>query len=394
MLHSTAVTTENNMDTTSANRTLPSSASERSSTRAGFFSFGLFLSAWAPLAPLAKLRLHLSDSQFGFSLLCFGLGCLLAMPVGTVLASRYGCRRVILSAGPVACLSLFLLAETGSSAVLVICLFLFGSGLGVTESAMNLQSAVVQRAHSEPLMSGFHAWFSIGCIAGATGVSALLSLHSSPEFAVACIAAILVGIWCYYGRYFIAYTTEATNFILTFPKGRVLWIGVLCFISFLAEGAMLDWSGVFLTTIKSFEPSRAGYGYACFAVAMTLGRLSGDYLAKVLQSRRLLWGGSLLAASGIVLLVVTTNWMFLGLSFALIGFGLANIVPTLFLAVTRQNVMPIAVAMPVVATIGYAGMLTGPAFLGNIADLLSLPVAFLTIAAMLFVIVATAKVAD
>ncbi|RDJ98457.1 MFS transporter [Paraburkholderia lacunae] len=382
------------MATTSVSRSFASSSSARASTRAGFFSFGLFLSAWAPLAPLAKLRLHLSDSHFGLALLCFGLGCLVAMPVGTALAARFGCRKVILSAGPVVCACLYLLATTENPAVLVASLLVFGSGLGVTESAMNLQSAVVQRSHDEPLMSGFHAWFSIGCIAGATGVSTLLSAGLSAEFAVGCISAILIFIWSYYGKNFLAATSDGSKFALTLPKGRVLWIGVLCFISFLAEGAMLDWSGVFLTTVKDFDPSRAGYGYAGFAVAMTAGRLSGDFLSRSLQPRRVLWAGALLAALGIASLVASNHWLLLMLSFAFVGFGLANIVPSLFLVVARQHVMPIAVAMPVVATIGYAGMLTGPAFLGNIAEHASLQTAFLTIAAMLFVIIATAKVAD
>lgn len=382
------------MDTASVSQSLASSSSARASTRAGFFSFGLFLSSWAPLAPLAKLRLHLSDSHFGLALLFFGLGCLVAMPIGTAVAARFGCRKVILSAGPLVCASLFLLATTLNPVVLVVSLLVFGSGLGVTESAMNLQSAVVQREHAEPLMSGFHAWFSIGCIVGATGVSALLSMGLSTGFAVGCISAILVFIWSYYGKHFLASTSEESAFALTLPKGRVLWIGVLCFISFLAEGAMLDWSGVFLTTVKDFEPSRAGYGYACFAAAMTAGRLSGDFLSRSLQPRRVLWAGALLAALAIVSLVAASHSFLLMLSFALVGFGLANIVPSLFLVVARQDVMPIAVAMPVVATIGYAGMLTGPAFLGNIAEHFSLRTAFLTIAAMLFVIIATAKVAD
>ncbi|MFM0287179.1 MFS transporter [Paraburkholderia megapolitana] len=382
------------MDTTSISRLPASTASVRTSTRAGFFSFGLFLSAWAPLAPLAKLRLHLPDSQFGFALLCFGLGCLIAMPIGTALAARFGCKKVILSAGPVVCVCLYLLATTGSAAVLAISLFVFGLGLGVTESAMNLQSAVVQRMHTEPLMSGFHAWFSIGCIAGATGVSGLLSSGLSAEIAVACITAILAFIWFYHGRNFLPATGEGSRFSLVLPKGRVLWIGVLCFISFLAEGAMLDWSGVFLATAKGFDPSRAGYGYACFALAMTAGRLSGDFLSRALLPRRLLWAGALLAALGITSLVAADHWVVLMLSFAFVGFGLANIVPSLFLVVARQHVMPISVAMPVVATIGYAGMLTGPAFLGNIAEHASLQAAFLTIVAMLFVIVATARIAD
>ncbi|MCA7924635.1 MFS transporter [Burkholderia cenocepacia] len=362
----------------------------RLSTRAGFYSFGFILSAWAPLAPLAKSRIGLSDGDFGLALLWFGVGSLVAMPIGSAAVARMGCRRIILLAGPITCACLFGLASTVRADILSVCLFLFGFGIGATESAMNLQAAVVQRMHDEPLMSGFHAWCSIGTIAGSAGVSTLLSVQISPVGAIACVFAVMVALWCVVGRHFIARTGTAQTHRFARPTLYIVWIGMLCFVAFLAEGAVLDWSGVFLVTEKAFPQSSAGYGYAAFALAMTIARLTGDRLARVSGARSILVAGSVGTAAALVALVFARHWMILIALFAAVGFGLANIVPLFFLHVSRQRRMRVELAMPVVATLGYAGMLAGPAVLGAIGELAGLSVSLLTIAAMLLPIALSA----
>ncbi|WP_175682316.1 MFS transporter [Burkholderia cenocepacia] len=362
----------------------------RLSTRAGFYSFGFILSAWAPLAPLAKSRIGLSDGDFGLALLWFGVGSLVAMPIGSAAVARVGCRRIILLAGPITCACLFGLASTDRADILSVCLFLFGFGIGATESAMNLQAAVVQRMHDEPLMSGFHAWCSIGTIAGSAGVSTLLSVQISPVEAIACVFAVMVTLWCVVGRHFIARTGTAQTHRFARPTLYIVWIGMLCFVAFLAEGAVLDWSGVFLVTEKAFPQSSAGYGYAAFALAMTIARLTGDRLARVSGARSILVAGSVGTAAALVALVFARHWMILIALFAAVGFGLANIVPLFFLHVSRQSRMRVELAMPIVATLGYAGMLAGPAVLGAIGELAGLSVSLLTIAAMLLPIALSA----
>ncbi|WP_321852378.1 MFS transporter [Burkholderia diffusa] len=365
---------------------------ERLSTRAGFYSFGFMLSAWAPLAPLAKSRIGLSDSDFGLALLWFGVGSLVAMPVGSAVVARIGCRRVILLAGPIICACLFGLASTDRASILSACLFLFGFGIGATESAMNLQAAVVQRMHAESLMSGFHAWFSVGAIAGSAGVSSLLSLQVSPVGSIACVSCIMVALWTVVGPRFIGRTEPDEKFRLARPTFHIVWIGILCFAAFLAEGAVLDWSGVFLTTEKAFQQSSAGYGYAAFALAMAVGRLTGDRLTRAFGGRLILVAGSVGPAVAIVALVCAQHWMILIALFGAIGFGLANIVPLFFLYVSRQRQMPVELAMPIVATLGYAGMLAGPALLGSIAEAAGLSISFLMVAALLLSITFSARI--
>ncbi|MDT6996546.1 MFS transporter [Burkholderia cenocepacia] len=170
----------------------------------------------------------------------------------------------------------------------------------------------------------------------------------------------------------------------------IVWIGILCFVAFLAEGAVLDWSGVFLVTEKAFPQSSAGYGYAAFALAMTIARLTGDRLARLFGARSILVAGAVGTAAALVVLVFARHWMILIGLFAAVGFGLANIVPLFFLHVSRQRQMRVELAMPIVATLGYAGMLAGPAVLGAIGEVAGLSASLLMIAAMLLPIALSA----
>ena len=165
------------------------------------------------------------------------------------------------------------------------------------------------------------------------------------------------------------------------PHGVVLLLGALCFVLFLVEGAVLDWSAVFLTSTKHMAASGSGLGYAVFATTMTIGRLTGDRIVDRLGQKRVVLLGGLCAATGLVFATIVPIWPLALLGFALVGIGCANIVPVLFSAVGRQDAMPENIAVPAITTIGYAGILVGPA--GMVAHLAGLPVAFLVLAAML-----------
>jgi sugar phosphate permease len=166
-------------------------------------------------------------------------------------------------------------------------------------------------------------------------------------------------------------------------SGIVLFLGALCFVVFLVEGAMLGWSAVFLSEIRGAPSAEAGFAYACFSVAMTLGRLTGDAIVKKLGPRVILAGGGSLAVLGIIPSTVVPSWQISLVGYALIGLGCSNIVPVLFSAAGRQKTMPQALAVPALTTLGYAGILAGPAGIGFIARQSSLAAAFLWLAALM-----------
>jgi len=356
---------------------------EQMSTRIAFFIAGFGVAAWAPLVPYAKARAGLDEGTLGLLLLCLGVGSIIAMPVAGALASRFGCRRVLTIGTLLVCLALPLLATVGSTPGLVASLFLFGAGLGSVDSTVNLQAVIVERASGRTMMSGFHGLFSLGGIAGAAGVSALLGLGLSPLGAIGVVILFLLLALFKAAPHLLPYGSESSGPAFAVPHGVVLFIGMLCFVVFLAEGAMLDWSAVFLSAERQVADAYAGLGYAAFALTMTGGRLTGDAIVRRLGAQRVIVFGGLTAATGLALATLAPAWEAALIGYALVGAGCSNIVPVLYSAVGKQKVMAESIAVPAITTLGYAGILAGPAAIGFIAHASTLSLAFMVIAVML-----------
>lgn len=361
----------------------PPGVREQMATRVAFFITGLSISSWAPLIPLVKAKLNLDEATLGALLLCIGLGSVIAMPFSGGLASHFGCRKVITTTALLFCLTFPVMAFAPNIGVLAIALLLFGAGLGVTDVVMNIQAVIVEKASGKAMMSGFHGMYSVAGIAGAGGMTALLSLGFTPlvgatVISALCVLAILVAMsgW-------LPYATDEKTPAFAFPRGKVLLLGLLCFALFLAEGSVLDWSGILLTSHLGVADKMAGIGYAAFAITMTIGRLTGDKFVHRLGPKMVLFGGSLCAAFGFVLASLVPLWPVSVLGFALVGVGASNAVPVMFSAAGRQNSMPSNLALASVTTFGYAGILVGPACIGFLAKAVSMPVALLAVAAML-----------
>lgn len=361
-------------------------------TRIIFLINGLGMSAWAPLVPFARDRLQLSGASLGALLLCLGIGSLAAMPVTGTLVGRFGCRRVMLLSTLVVLSVLPLLATADSLALMAASLMVFGAGLGTLDVAMNYQAVEVEKASGRAMMSGFHGFFSLGGILGAGTVSLLLSAALTPltSVLIVMVVMLLLLVW------------RLPNFMnerlhqpeqpwLVIPRGWVAFLGALCFILFLAEGAVLDWGALLLLQSPEMAPAHAGLGYALFSVAMTLGRFSGDKIINRFGRYPVMLTGALAAAAGMTLAVLLP-WPEMALfAFLLVGFGLANTVPMLFNAVGKQQDMPANLAISAMTTLGYAGILSGPALIGFISQWISLSGAFLLIALLLLAVAASAR---
>jgi MFS family permease len=171
--------------------------------------------------------------------------------------------------------------------------------------------------------------------------------------------------------------------------GSVLFLGFMCFASFLSEGAMLDWSAVYLRDVKMVPQEFSGIGYAAFSIAMAVMRLLGDGIVERWKSKTVVIAGSLLAAAGLAISILSPSIYLVLSGYILLGIGAANIVPIFFSAGGRLPGIPSTVSIPVITTIGYTGSLAGPALLGFIAHHFSLDMAFgLTALLMLSITVA------
>jgi MFS family permease len=365
--------------------------SERMSTRIAFLIAGLLMSAWAPLVPLVKARAGLDDGGLGLLLLGLGGGSLVAMPFAGYLTAHYGCRPVVIWATIVLCAALALLSTLVWLPGLVIAVIIFGASMGMLDCAMNIQSVIVEKNSGQALQSGFHGLYSVGGILGAGTMTALLTLGLHPLIAALCIVATVLGALYKAAPAFLTYGTERGGPMFAVPRGIVLFLGALCFIVFLTEGAILDWSAVFLVSSRGLEPSIAGLGYASFAAAMTVGRLTGDAIVSKLGGVRVVALGGLCAAAGMIVSLGIDGWAASLIGYALVGAGCSNIVPVLFTAVGRQQRMPQAVAIPAVISMGYAGILIGPVFIGAVAHLSTLSFALGCVIVLLVFVSATAR---
>src|ERR1700733_506203 len=364
---------------------------ERQATRLLFLVVGFVAAAWACLVPFAKANTELNEGALGLVLLCLGIGSILAMPAAGALSARYGCRVVLTASSLVACAALPVLVTVSSAQLLAVVLFVFGAALGSADCVMNVQAVIVARASRRPLMSGFHAFYSLGGIVGAASISILLTLGVTPlNSTLVAVAAIVLAVWVAYSGQ-LPYGNPAEGPPFAIPRGVVLFLGVLCFIVFLVEGSMLDWSAVLMTERRGTGPAQSGFAFASFSTAMAVGRLIGDRVVATVGRRAVVAGGALLAAGGIALATLVSVREVALLGYALVGAGCSNIVPVLFTAVGRQKTMPQAVAVPAITTLGYAGILVGPAGIGFIAQHSNLSVAFLVVAALMVAVAVSSR---
>lgn len=361
-------------------------SNSRLATRLAFFIAGFVTATWAVLVPYARANTGVNDATLGSLLLCLGIGALITMPTTGALTSQFGCRKVIIAAMALIILVIPLLAVITDPILLGLALLLFGIGVGITDCAMNIQAILVEKESSIPLMSGFHGLYSVGGIAGAGLMTFLLALGINVTLAtvVIILCVVILAALSYPGL--LAYANPKEGQAFAMPRGIVLLLGVVCFSVFLTEGTVLDWSAVYLTQVRAMPETLGGLGYTCFAVAMTLARLTGDKVVKYCGRLKVVVVGAMIAALGLAMVTFIPLWYLSLIGYALIGAGCANIVPVMFSVVGEQKVMPQAVAVPAMTTLGYVGVLSGPAIIGYVAHFSSLSISFsLIMLLMLFV---------
>jgi len=345
------------------------------------------------MVPFAKINLGLDDAALGLVLLSLGAGAILTMPFTGFLINKFGSRRVMLTAAIVIAITLPLLLLTSTAIELGIALFVFGASIGSIDVAMNSHAVLVQERYGRHIMSSFHGMFSLGGLFGSIGLGFLIKMGLSPTIAALSISVLLVLIAGsqYKNLFPKAEETTVDSFSFSLPRGPVLALGLMCFVFFLAEGALLDWSAVFLQFNRNFEPSMAGLGYAVFSVAMAVMRLTGDKIVHKIGSSKIVLIGALVSAAG-YFLAVMVPWQGAALiGFALVGLGAANVVPVFFTAAGNIPNIPASVSLPAVTTLGYMGQLAGPAMIGFIADAFSLPIALGFVGILLLLVAFTYK---
>lgn len=356
-------------------------------TRGIFLLGGTASSTWAPLVPLLKQRLAVEEDTLGLLLLCIGIGSLLIMPFSGNLVARFGCRKVLCAASIPLTFLLFILCTMSSIFVSAAALLMFGACIGCLDVTANIHSVLVEKKAKRSLMSGLHAFWSIGGFVGAGLFGVWVGFFNfTPLTATMLNMMVLVAllIFSYHGLLTDKGEKSSNHSLLPIPRGVVIYVCIIAFITFLVEGAMMDWSGLLLTTVKHMDISMAGVGFAFFSACMFLMRMFGSFIIHTFGEKKVTIVGSLITVFGFAWLLLAPSPIFF-LGFVLIAVGVANIIPIFFSMLGKQKSMPINVAVSAVSTTGYAGILLGPALMGMIAARFNLFDSFVMLAVLVLI---------
>jgi predicted MFS family arabinose efflux permease len=271
-------------------------------------------------------------------------------------------------------------------------LMLFGALNGTLDVAMNAQAVRVEQLHGRPIMSSLHALFSLGAVVGATATGLTMSLGDRPLLATALVTAAAVVVSA---RRLVssAPSVRAMPFTVSMPRGALIGLGALAFLGLLAEGAMVDWSAVYLRDEVRTAPMLAAAGFAVFSLAMAFGRFTGDHLVRRVGPERVLRVSAAEEAIGLALALSVRRPSVALIGFALVGLGISNVIPILFSAAGRVRGVHPGTALAAVATTGYLGFLAGPPAIGLVAEAAGLTVGLGIVAVACVLIAAGAAVA-
>ncbi len=358
---------------------LPEWKRARIATSAFFFIDGAMFANWATRIPDRQMALGLSERGLGLVLMGIAAGVVTALLLASGLIARYGSKRITAGGSLLFVGMLPLLALAPTPLILWISLFLFGASISVSDVAKNAQAIEIERRYGRPIMTSFHAIFSVGGGVGALMGSAMAGLGIGVLTHFLIVSAILIAITLPAIRHLLSNIegegkTDGPAITLPLPA---LWpLGAVAFAAALAEGAMADWSTVYMTSIVMAASGVAGLGYAAFSIMMTVGRASGDALTARIAPSTLVRFGGLIAAIGLAAAALIPAIPVTLLGFALVGIGLSTVIPLAFSAAGNMPGIPSGTGIASVATIGYSGFLAGPPIIGLIAQATSLQIAF------------------
>ena len=351
----------------------------RASTMALFALLGLLTGAWGAHVPSLKVRYDLDEGQLALALFALAAGAVASLFVAGRVIGRLGPRRASLLTGlAMAGLLASALLWPGMPALLA-ALVVLGMAISVHDVAINTDGTALERLSGRAMMGQLHGMFSVGAMAGAATAAGMLHLGwpADVQLAVvgAAVALAMVGATAGMLDARTAATGDGGAARFVWPRGVLLLIGLLILAGLLAEGAMYDWSVLYLQQAVGLPQDRAALGYAAFAGAMAVGRFASDAVRARLPDALLLRGGALLAAAGMAMALVAAQPVPSIVGFALMGAGLAPVVPLLYTAASRAPGSTSAAAIAAASSIGYSGMLIGPPLIGAIAHVTSLAVA-------------------
>jgi MFS family permease len=346
-----------------------------------FFLNGFAHANYYSRLPRIQEQFQIDAGTLGVVLFSSALGALLAMPFTGWLVVRNGSRKIGLFSVTAYCVLVPLIPVCPGLISLLIVFFLLGVSSGMLDVSMNAQAVMVEQKWGKPIMTSFHAFFSIGMALGA-GAGSLFSRMETSLFIHFLSITVLNIIIIVVARFYLLEDkpeTKQEGPVFRIPSGALVGVGLIAFCSMWGEGAMADWSTIYMEKFAKSSMSLAPIGLAAFATAMTIGRLIGDSARLKYGDKRLMVVCGLVSCVGLLISIFFVEPIAVIVGFFIVGIGLSTIVPIAYSIAGNSKELPSSVALGMVTTVGYSGFLLGPPIMGFLADFVTLQFAFLLV---------------
>jgi len=348
-------------------------------TRIQFAALGMLGGAWGVHIPSVKTQYALGEATLSTVLLAAATGAVISLFGAGRLIGRLGARKTCTLAAAVMGVMLALALVWGTLWLLLPAMLLFGMAMSLFDVAINTEGTALESLSGRTVMSNLHAMFSVGAMAGAALTGTLLRAGVDPRWQLATIGIVtavfvaLAAPWMLETHPAPAEDEPQQHF--AWPRGMLLVIGLMIFAGMSAEGVMYDWCVLYLKQEVHLSQDVAAMGYAAFTAAMAVARFGGDALRARCSERNLLRASAGLSAVAMAVVLASCNAVISIVGYALVGAGLAPVVPILFNAATRVPGTSRAAAIAAVSSIGYSGFMIGPPLIGGLAQAFSLTAA-------------------
>lgn len=359
-----------------------------------FLMLSTLFALWITRIPEVKLQLGLSDGDLGSALFFTPLGAIISMMLSSNLIKWIGEGKSTIAALLFYGIAMATPLVAYDFMSLCISLFLVGFTMGWVDISMNAVANTIEKQDKVKIMSTSHGFFSLGGIVGGTigGVLAGANVDGILQMSLAFIVSAIIIFLIIKPKIsdIIDDSNKEDHVMFSIPGKSLIGLAVIAFCIMLGEGAIADWSTVYLSNTLSSGPALAGFGFAAFSATMTLGRFNGDYLIEKFGSSTVVRVGLIMAFVGLIMLFAKSISLAL-LGFGLIGFGYSTVIPILFSQASQKTDVSPARGLASVATLGYFGFLLGPVLIGWTAEIIGLTfsfgiIALLTLVAFMVVI--------
>ena len=358
-----------------------------------FFFNGFLYVSWAARTPLIQNIFSLNYDDLGYLLLASSLGSVLAMPIAGFMINKYGSKIVTIITAILFYLSIPLFTFSINYITLLICFLYMGASVGTMDVAMNGQAVEVEKQMKKPIMSFFHAMFSIGMMISAGIVSIIERFDIPLKIHLLVVSSIALLFLLYASKHLISDDSVdtqiegETNKKFLFPTGVLIIYGLIDFCCMLGEGAMAEWTANYMKQVTFSSDFMAPLGLFSFSAAMTLGRLLGDRARSRFGDSNLIKYGGIISTIGLATCILFPFPYIVILGLFVVGLGLSTIVPIVYSLAGSIPGVKAGVGISAVTTIGYSGFLFGPPIIGLIAEYYGLRISWIFVLVLFIIMV-------